>query len=444
MKQIKGLFEEIRGSTKHNTFKTYTDKRKLVIMTKKPIPSYTRTEEQDQQRTLFSDAVTAWNDLSEEEKQEYAEQARPYALTGYQYFIKQCLLGNIQLGIWYKVTIDNTANSNNLVEYQIRIDVSNDAQFFEDAENKKEAIRVYDSDRHTSLPYWIEEWNTTSHNARIWVKVPSIPAGGTTHIYISVNPDRTEDASSALETFIRVIPNLEACWHLDEGTGTTAYDTSGNGNNGIINGGAAWTDGKFKKALHFDGTDDYIDCGNDASLNPTNAITVIAWAKQDASTSDNYRDIIAKWRYGDQSNQSYLLSSLNNKVSFWVYTDEQQSITSTTNIYDGEWHHIAGTFDGSTQKIYIDGTQENSASVSGTIQSTPNEPTYIGWRYNGMDTNHFPGYIDEILIFNRALNNDEITDIYNNYAYTTLNYPSYVFVRKYATDEPSISYQKET
>jgi len=202
MKQIKGLFEEIRGSTKHNTFKTYTDKRKLVIMTKKPIPSYTRTDEQDQQRTLFQNAITAWKNLSEEEKQEYAEQARPYALTGYQYFIKQYLLAPLPPGIWYKVTIDNTANPNNLVEYQIRIDISDDAQFFTDAENKREAIRLYDSDISTLLSYWIEEFDTTNHNAKIWVKVPSIPAGGTKTIYISIDPSRTEDASNGKDTFL--------------------------------------------------------------------------------------------------------------------------------------------------------------------------------------------------------------------------------------------------
>jgi len=202
MKQIKGLFEEIRGSTKHNTFKTYTDKRKLVIMTKRPIPSYTRTEEQDQQRTLFKNAITAWKNLSEEEKQEYAEQARPYALTGYQYFIKQYLLTPPPAEIWYKVTIDNTASSSDLTDYQIRIDISNDAQFFTDAENKREAIRLYDSDKTTPLSYWIEEWDTTNHNARIWVKVPSIPAGGVTYLYISIDTTRTEDASSGEETFL--------------------------------------------------------------------------------------------------------------------------------------------------------------------------------------------------------------------------------------------------
>jgi hypothetical protein len=72
--------------------------------------------------------------------------------------------------------------------------------------------------------------------------------------------------------------NLVAEWHLDEGSGPTAVDTSGNGNDGTIYG-ASWTDGKRGKGLSFDGTDDYIDCGQGSSLKITGAITVEAWVK---------------------------------------------------------------------------------------------------------------------------------------------------------------------
>ena len=54
-------------------------------------------------------------------------------------------------------------------------------------------------------------------------------------------------------------------WLLDEGSGDTAYDTSGNDNHGTING-AAWADGKFGGALSFDGEDDFVDCGNSELL----------------------------------------------------------------------------------------------------------------------------------------------------------------------------------
>ena len=64
--------------------------------------------------------------------------------------------------------------------------------------------------------------------------------------------------------------------HFDEGSGTIAKDESGYGNDGIIHG-ATWTTGISGKALSFDGIDDYIDCGNDASLDIADEITIEAW-----------------------------------------------------------------------------------------------------------------------------------------------------------------------
>ena len=87
---------EIRGSIETHlnpkTFKTYPDKRKIVLLSNKPIPTDRKTEAQLNQRTLFRKAVNAWNQLSDEEKQQYKQEATAYGLTGYQYFIKQFLL----------------------------------------------------------------------------------------------------------------------------------------------------------------------------------------------------------------------------------------------------------------------------------------------------------------------------------------------------------------
>jgi len=201
MKLLTKIFDEIRGSIKTATFKTYGDKRKIVYLHKKPIPSYTRTTAQDQQRTKFEQAVEEWHSLTDEEKQQYEEQASPYGLTGYQYFIKQKLLEVAPSGVWYKVTIDNTDGAE-LTDYQILIQITADDQFFTDCENKREAIRLYDEDKSTALSYWIEEFDITNHNAKIWVKVPSIPAAAAKYIYISVDPSRTEDASNGDNTFL--------------------------------------------------------------------------------------------------------------------------------------------------------------------------------------------------------------------------------------------------
>ena len=74
------------------------------------------------------------------------------------------------------------------------------------------------------------------------------------------------------------IDDAAGIWLFDENSGDVAKDSSGNDNDGTING-ATIVDGEFGTALEFDGVDDNVDCGNDASLDLTDAITVMAWAK---------------------------------------------------------------------------------------------------------------------------------------------------------------------
>ncbi|MHC4168510.1 MAG: hypothetical protein ACYSWQ_16280 [Planctomycetota bacterium] len=63
--------------------------------------------------------------------------------------------------------------------------------------------------------------------------------------------------------------DLVGHWRFDEGSGTTAFDSSGNGNDGTLNGGPNWVVGYLGGALEFDGSDDWVDCGNDPSLDLT-------------------------------------------------------------------------------------------------------------------------------------------------------------------------------
>ena len=103
----------------------------------------------------------------------------------------------------YEVTIDNSSNPNSLSDYQVLIKID-DPQFFSDTNNNRNAVRVYDEDKVTKLPYWIEEWDTSSKSAKIWVKVPNIPGNSTKKIYIVLDPSLTEseeDPESVFEFF---------------------------------------------------------------------------------------------------------------------------------------------------------------------------------------------------------------------------------------------------
>src|SRR4030042_5738590 len=78
-----------------------------------------------------------------------------------------------------------------------------------------------------------------------------------------------------------VDPNLVGWWKLDEGTGQLAYDETAYWNDGVLNGGPLWIDGRIGGALDFDGTDDYINCGKNDSLNITGEINVGLWITTD-------------------------------------------------------------------------------------------------------------------------------------------------------------------
>ncbi len=81
-------------------------------------------------------------------------------------------------------------------------------------------------------------------------------------------------------------PDLVAHWKLDDGAGTTAIDSSGNGNNGVLTGNPQWAVGKLGGALDFDGNGDYVDCGNAQIFSITDAFTLTVWVNWRTRTGD--------------------------------------------------------------------------------------------------------------------------------------------------------------
>ncbi|ODS37905.1 MAG: hypothetical protein A7315_13045 [Candidatus Altiarchaeales archaeon WOR_SM1_79] len=218
-------------------------------------------------------------------------------------------------------------------------------------------------------------------------------------LLINVNADEiTPDASTVLLFHF----NNDSAFGESN---TFAYDFSGNGNNGNING-AVYTTGKYDKGLLFDGANDYVEVANSASLKPTNAITIEAWVNPD--TVSTYNTIVSKY-YLD----GYYLRLENGGIGFsgrgWLGTDP--NIVPT-----GSWSHIVGTYDGTDTKIYLNGQLVNSGQTCSPPPCTLNHVTHplrIGaWPVTtGLP---FDGTIDEVAIYNRALSESEIADHYDS------------------------------
>jgi len=251
------------------------------------------------------------------------------------------------------------------------------------------------------------EWNNetelaTSHSITLTGLSPN-----TTYYYQVYSTDEAGNTgNSSIKSFTTTEETgLVGYWKFDEGSGSIAYDSSGNNNNGTIHG-ANWTTGKIGNALHFDGDNNYVDCGNDTSLNITNAITIAMWIK---TTQNDQGWMIAK--YGFDNIGGYGLCIHDGKLQFTTKVgDTWDDYQSDQSINDGVWHHVAGVFNGSTKVLYIDGNLDKSKPYSGSL--VPNsDPLFIG-KSTTEWPNPFSGSIDEGYIYKRGLTPEEIQELY--------------------------------
>ena len=196
---------------------------------------------------------------------------------------------------------------------------------------------------------------------------------------------------------------LVALWHFDEGAGVTAYDSSGNGNHGTIHG-ATWVDGKFGKALSFDGVDDYVAVPHSSSLNiDGTGITLEAWVNPDELPPAG-----ARWQVIGKADAYALQVADGGKVRVWLGPLTTYVQTDAVELSAGSWHHIAGTYDGSSVCIYVNGALKKMVAKTGN-QATSLSDLIIGARIPG---GYFNGAIDEVRIWNMALPADAIAQSY--------------------------------
>src|SRR5215831_808844 len=94
-------------------------------------------------------------------------------------------------------------------------------------------------------------------------------------------------------------------------------------------------------------------------------------------------------------------------LSFWLNGISSSWFAGSTPVDDGQWHHVAATYDGATMKVYVDGQLDASAPRTGTIQSGTSG-ILIGARSDGTNASNFPGMIDELAVYNRAIGPAEV------------------------------------
>jgi len=199
---------------------------------------------------------------------------------------------------------------------------------------------------------------------------------------------------------------LVAWWKMDDGSGNTAADSSGNGLAGTLVGNPTWADGMAGRALKFDGDGDYVDIGKDAKFNIASQITVAAWIKVDAFDRE-WQTIISKgdssWRLQRNWDKGTLEFGCTGLV---VPGNRWGGIYGKTDVNDGQWHHAVGVYDGQKLNLYVDGRLDVSVDVKGAININ-DHPVLIG--ENAEKPKRFwNGLIDDVRVYSYGLSADEV------------------------------------
>jgi len=192
------LFTEVRGKVKKAEFRRR--KNKVTELSQKRIPFNPRTPAQRIVRRTYGECVEEWNKLSEAEKREWRILGTLQGISGYNAFMRDCITKKLGV-VWYEILIDNTGNPDALSDFQVLLEVTNDEAFFKNADWKQEALEFYDTDKATLLNHYTELWDTLHYNAKIWIKVPYIPANECRFIYLKMNTKRTTDLSNPENVF---------------------------------------------------------------------------------------------------------------------------------------------------------------------------------------------------------------------------------------------------
>lgn len=209
--------------------------------------------------------------------------------------------------------------------------------------------------------------------------------------------------------FHQAVPNLVGWWKLDDGSGTTAKDSSHafKGNQGKLVGKPKWVKGRKGGALQFNGGNQYVSLG-DILQGSFQKITIACWVKHGQS---QWESIVERSVWDNPDGIGLWMDYNTTSVTFGHYS--QAEVKSNTNVQDDQWHYVAGTMcqSGSdyVYSIYVDGKLDNTATNATGLTPTENGWA-IGARYDG--TWSYRGLVEDVRIYDRALSASEIQAIY--------------------------------
>lgn len=205
------------------------------------------------------------------------------------------------------------------------------------------------------------------------------------------------------------VNGLVAAYGFEEASGTQVIDASGYANHGTTSGPTPpgptrVTTSQFGRALKFDGVDDWVTIKDSASLDLTTGLTIEAWVYPTVWLS-GWKMAVIKEQTGGLAYGLYGNSYGDKPSNVENIGASDRILYAGTHLPTNAWTHLGVTYDGSTQKLYVNGALAGSRSQTGAITLSGGSLRIGG---NSVWGEWFTGYIDEVRVYNRALSSAEI------------------------------------
>jgi len=231
---------------------------------------------------------------------------------------------------------------------------------------------------------------------------------------------------------------LVAAYGFEENSGATVADASGHGNHGTIREAVRTTSRRFGKALKFDGLNDLVTINDSASLDLSTGMTLQAWVYP-TGWMDGWRTVMMKEQSEQAGQQVYALyaNGDSNQPATAIWINGERIAFGVTQLPPYQWTHLAATFDGQYQRLYINGVTVAMQPQLGNIATSTG-----ALRIGGTDLGdeYFQGYIDEVRIYDRALTDAELANDAAT-AISSSNPPQFVIGDK--AIEPGLDYSPQ-
>ncbi len=224
--------------------------------------------------------------------------------------------------------------------------------------------------------------------------------------------------------------NLIGLWRLNKGSGLIAYDTSGNGNNGALEGtNPTWIDGKSGKAVNLPGVNERIYCGNGAPLDDlgNGSFWLSFWIKSKDTVPLNAERLFSKGEIGDFLNYFTLCSATtSNRLRFEMRTNGvfsgNYNFSTATTPFDTKWNHIVLVVNRTTDLalLYMNTIKDAvELDISACATDASNDGN-VSWGARESGAIPYEGRLDEMRIYTGVPTQAKIDFLYNN--------PSGVFI----------------